>query len=122
MSSAKFVTISIKECYESYQKLQLGADSQKKRLKWSKDEVLKHIEDILIEHDVKILPKPKDEINECHWNSELKRIYGAFLRMKEGIKSRKFTGNFYDSRNFTFYATIDDTDKNSDPSFQVRIL
>ena len=122
-SEPKPTIITQEECYQTFKRLSLGASSKSKRSKSSKDEVFTIVEDILSEFKIKILAIPDDENGANEWKIEQKRLWASFLRMKGKIASRKFSGSFFDSSNYSFYATLQETDSNlSDPTFQVSLL
>ena len=115
------VIITHKECYEKFQELNLGNHSQIKRIKLTKCDVFKQIEDILDSFDVKTRQLPISEDEVLLWNTEKNKIIRSFSRMKEKIPTRKFLGVFYDSRNYPTLTTLTNTES-TDPSFQVHLV
>ena len=117
-----YVTISQEKCFEKYRELNLGHHARKKRIKLSRGENMKHIEDILDSFDVKMKPIPSNEHEANLWRNEENRILSSYLRMKEkGFTKKKFFGNFYDSREYSVLTSLQksDSETNNDPSFQV---
>ena len=119
---SKPIVITIEECFEKYQQLDLGNYAFQKKAKAS-DESLQNIQQILESSGLKVLPIPQDINEAIKWKSEKKRIQSAYLRMINGLKNRKFAGNFFDSSNYSVFAQVrnqnQNQDENEDPTYQV---
>ena len=116
---SKPIVISIAQCHEKFQELNLNQSG--KRLKLS-EELFFTIEQILEGFNIKVLPKPDDENLANQWKNEWKRIQTAYQRMIKQAHCRKLNGIFYDSSNYAVFAKIkEDRNEMEDPIYEVML-
>ena len=115
------IIISAEKCHNVFKELELGYELQKNQTRSS----IEQIQDILKECRVLVHPKPLDDNGSSIWTSESRRLISAFSRMKQSRASKKFRGNFFDSRKFKYFASPmpkSKSDTNNNSSKKVRSL
>ena len=118
MAEPKPVVITMVQAYDKYKELNLGNHSYRKKIKPT-NEALHTIEQILESFDIKVTKIPEDKAIQNQWKLEWKRIQEAYLRMIKCIQSRKISGIFFNSSNYSVFAQKTEENEADDPTVQV---